>query len=378
MTMAVKKTLRRYIFWAFFIGLILLLSGCLREFFLPISPQKEGEEIISAEEEAGQAEKERLPEGVLYPRIYLVDGKRECLLPVTVALPWTEGVAKATLEKLIEGPTPAQEMRYGLSSPLPPTTKVRGLTIREGLAKLDISASFLDYDPGEEELVLNSVIFTLLQFPAVKNVQLLVEGAALETFPGGTSGKENFGREQVLNRDVGGEEDLSGLEQTQAVTIYFCTVLGENHIFYVPVTRLVPAEEDIVAVTVKELLKGPHAGRFLFSELPAGTKLRNFMLEEGVLTVDFSREILDYQGGLSGEKNMLMQLILTLTEIPGVEKVQVLIAGEKTTLAYGTSFEGPLAQPLMINPLFSSSPGGVHDGQDFKNMNGQEEGRTNN
>ena len=148
MTMAVKKTLRRYIFWAFFIGLILLLSGCLREFFLPISPQKEGAEIISAEEEAGQAEKERLPEGVLYPRIYLVDGKRECLLPVTVALPWTEGVAKATLEKLIEGPTPAQEMRYGLSSPLPPTTKVRGLTIREGLAKLDISASFLDYDRG--------------------------------------------------------------------------------------------------------------------------------------------------------------------------------------------------------------------------------------
>lgn len=366
----IKRFLQRYIFWVILIGLVLLFSGCLQNLFLSDSAQKkEAGDVLPAGEKPGQAENKELPEGVLYPRLYLVDGKKEYLLPVTVALPWTEGVAKATLNKLIEGPAPAQEMRYGLSSPLPPATKVLGLTIREGLARLDLNAAFLDYNPGEEEFVLNSVIFTLLQFPAVENVQLLVEGAVLETFPGGTCGKEAFGSEQGLNREAG-EGGSHGLEKTQAVTVYFCTLLGENHVFYVPVTRLVPAEEDPVVLAVRELLRGPQTGGFLFTDLPAGSGLRNFSLKDGVLTVDFSRELLGYQGGLRGEQNILTQLVLTLTEIPDVEKVQILIAGEETELPYGTSFKELLARPVLINSLFNYYQSDVHDGP--------EEGRLNN
>lgn len=365
MTMAVKKIFPCFIFWAVIAGSILLLSGCLQEYLPHL--QKEEVEIFPAEEEAEQQEEESLPTGVLYPKIYLVDGKGKYLLPVTVTLPWTEGVARATLEKLIEGPTPAQEMRYGLRSPLSPTTKVRGLAIREGVAKLDLNAAFLDYDPGEEEFVLNSVIFTLLQFPAVNNVQLLVEGIAPEDFPGGTSAREAWDRKQGINREV--EEDLVDLEKTEAVTLYFCTVLGENDIFYVPVTRFVSAEKGIVEVTIEELCKGPRAGSSLFSDLPAGVQLQSFVLQEGILTANFSREILNYRGGRRGEKNMLMQLILTLTEIPGVDKVQVLIAGEKMNLPYGTPCQEPLAQPLMVNPLFNPFPDGVQDGRDLPNIN---------
>lgn len=375
--MAVKKPPQQVVIWVFIIVLILLLAGCLQDFPRPTSPQEEGSDDVTPQEGKGQAEEERLPEGVLYPQLYLLDGRKEYLLPVTVALPWTEGVAGATLKKLIEGPTPAQEMRYGLSSPLPPTTKVQGLSIREGLAKLDLNAAFLDYDPGEEELVLNSVIFTLLQFPAIKNVQLLVEGASLDIFPGGTSGKEIFGRERGLNRKAGGEGSADP-GATQAVTIYFCTILGENNVFYVPITRYVSVEEDVVAATVEELLNGPPAGCFLFSDLPAGTKLYNFRLADGVLTVDFSQEILDYRGGLRGEKNMFMQLILTLTEIPGVEKVQILIAGEKTFLPYGTSFTEPLVQPVLINPLFNSYRDTAYDGPSSGDTNDLGEGTVNN
>ena len=365
MTMAVRKIFSCIIFWAIIAGSVLLLSGCLQEYFPHF--QKEEVENHPAEEEAEQWEEESLPTGVLYPRIYLAEGKGKYLLPVTVSLPWTEGVARATLEKLIEGPTPAQEMRYGLRSPLPPSAKVRGLVIREGLAKLDLNAAFLDYDPGEEEFVLNSVLFTLLQFPAVNNVQLLIEGVVPEVFPGGTSAQEAWSREQGINREV--EEELAGLEKSRAVTLYFCTVLGENHIFYVPVTRFVAAEKGIVEVTIEELFKGPRAGSSLFSDLPAGVQLRGFVLQEGVLTIDFSKEILYYRGGRRGEKNMLMQLILTLTEIPGVDKVQMLIAGEKMNLPYGTPCQEPLAQPLMVNPLVGSSPNGVHDEQDLPRVN---------
>jgi len=305
--------------------------------------------IIPEEKKRDYLEQENLPEGVLYLKVYFLEGRGHYLLPITFAFPWTEGVARASLEKLIEGPTPAQEMRFGLRSPVPPTTKILGLTIRDGLAKLDLSRSFLSYDPGEERQVLNSLIFTLLQFPTIKEVEILVEGEVPEFFPGGTPGKGPFDRDRGLNLEVG--EDTGDLENTRKVTLYFCTVLGENHIFYVPVTRLVSGSRDIFKAAVEELLKGPRPGGFLFSELPEGTKLRSLTLQEGTLIVDLSRELINYKGGLRGEKNIFSQLVLTLTDIEEVERVQVLVEGEKTVLPYGTSFQEPLLRPLLVNHL---------------------------
>jgi germination protein M len=333
-------------------AVLFLVQGCLQDFLPRELQQKEGPELIVPEEEkreeVGQV-KEKLPEGVLALQVYFLEEKGKHLLPITITIPWTEGVGRAALKKLIEGPTPAQEMRYGLCSLIPPTTEILGLTIRDGLAKLDLSESFLKYDPGEERSVLNSIIFTLLQFPTVKMVQLLVEGEVLDVFPGGTPGKGTFSRERGINLEVA--EDVGTLEDSQLVTLYFCTVLGENHIFYVPVSRVVAGKDDIFKVTIQELLKGPRADSFLFSELPAGTTLRSFKMEGGTLVVDFSRDLLSYKGGLSGEKNIYAQLVLTLTEIPGVEKVQLLVEGEKKILRYGTSFQEPLSRPLLINPL---------------------------
>jgi germination protein M len=329
-----------------------MLEGCLQDFLPREQQQKEEPELIIPGEDKREQfdkEKEKLPEGVLYLQVYFLEGRGNYLLPVTITLPWTEGVGRAALEKLIEGPTPAQEMRYGLSSPIPPTTEVLGLKIRDGLAKLDLSGSFLSYDPGEERSVLNGIIFTLLQFPTVKDVQLLVEGIAPEVFPGGTPGKGTFSRERGINLEVA--EDISNFEDAQLVTLYFCTALGDNHIFYVPVSRVVAGNDDIFKVTIEELLKGPRPGGFLFSELPAGTELRSFTLNEGTLLVNFSSELLNYKGGLSGEKNIYAQIVLTLTEIPGVERVQLLVEGKKIILNYGTSFQEPLSRPLLINPL---------------------------
>ena len=335
-----------------FLAFFLIQGGCLQDYLPRLLQQKEEPKIVvPGKEEAEQFEEEteKIPEGVLCLQVYFLEERGNRLLPITVTLPWTEGVGRAALEKLIEGPSPAQEMRYGISSPLPPTTKILGLAIRDGLAKVDLSNSFLSYDPGKEKTVLSSIVFTLLQFPTIKEVQLLVEGSVPALFPGGTPGKNAFNREMCINSET--NEGIAVFEDSRAVTLYFCTVLGENHIFYLPVSRTVADDEDIVKVAIKELVKGPRPDSFLFSELPAGTELLGSTLQENVLTVNLSREILNYKGGLSGEKNIYAQILLTLTELPGVERVQLLVEGEKTTFSYGTSFQKPLSRPLLINPL---------------------------
>ncbi len=345
------KIFQRLMLFFCLTGLIFVL-GCSQDFFPYLSREKEGPQIVIPEEQKREdirKGQEEVPEGILYLQVYYVDGKGNYLVPVTVPVPWTQGVARAALEEMINGPTPAQEMRYGLSSPLPPMTRVLGLTIRDGLAKVDFSEDIMSYDPENERNVLNSIIFTLLQFPSVKEVQIMVEGFSPDEFPGGTSGKGTFGWERGLNLEVA--DEVIELDSTQVITLYFCSVLGENHIFYIPVTRVISADSDIIKATLEELLKGPRPESSLFTELPPGTELRNFAIQDNTVIVDFSKEILNYKGGLSGEKNVIMQTVLTLTQIPGVEKVQLLVDGEKIVLNYGTSLNEYYLRPLIINPL---------------------------
>ncbi len=328
------------------------VQGCVQDFFPYLSREKEDPRDVIPEENAGGGvgqQQEKPPEGILYLQVYYVDGKNNYLVPVTVPVPWTQGVARAALEELIEGPTPAQEMRYGLTSPLPPITKILGLSIRDGLARVDLSEDIMSYDPGDERNVLNSIVFTLLQFPSIKEVQIMVEGFSPDEFPGGASGKGTFGKERGLNLEVA--DEVIKLAETQPITLYYCIVLGENHIFYMPVTRVISADKEIIKATLEELLRGPQLGGSLFSELPSETKLRDYMMQDNTLIADFSKEILNYKGGLSGERNVIMQVVLTLTQIPGVERVQLLVEGEKIKLDYGTPLDEPFLRPQVINPL---------------------------
>ncbi|MEW5920452.1 MAG: GerMN domain-containing protein [Bacillota bacterium] len=334
-------------------AVLLGTTGCLQNFVPQLFREKEQKKSIVAEEqkkpEQQEIVREELPPGVLRYQVYFLEEKSHNLLPVTVLQPWTEGVARAALERLIKGPTPAEEMRFGISSPLPPQTAIVGINIRGGLCRVDFSRAFLDYDPGMEREVLTSVVYTLLQFNTVNEVEIVVEGSPVEIFPGGTPGRGTFNMQHSLNLEVA--DNVGDLAAAQQLRLYFCTLLGENSIFYVPITRVVAEKGELVQTAVDELLKGPRPGSNLFSDLPPGTKLHNFSLQGGILLVDFSRELLQYQGGRSGEENIINQLVLTLTALPGVERVQILVEGEKLLLPHGTSLKTPLPPPLLYNQL---------------------------
>ncbi len=353
-----KKSLS-YLLLFFCLSVVLLLtaSGCLQDYLPQLLREKEDGSMAAGEkDEATEPRRqgsvpvqEELPPGVLRYQVYFLEAEHHYLLPVTVLQPWTEGVARAALEKLIQGPTPAEEIRFGLSSPLPPQTSILGINIRGGLCRVDFSRTFLDYDPGMEREVLASVIHTLLQFNTVNEVEIVVEGSPVEVFPGGTPGRGTFDRQHGLNLEIA--PDVKTLETAQQLRLYFCTLRGANSVFYVPVTRVVTAKEDLVQAALEELLKGPRPGSNLFSDLPAGVKMRNYNLKGGILEVDLSRELLQYRGGRSGEENVINQLVLTLTELPGVERVQILVEGETPLLPYGMPLQGPLAPPLFYNQL---------------------------
>lgn len=74
------------------------------------------------------------------------------------------------------------------NSPLPPGTRVRSVKFGDdGVATVDFNTAFQKNFPGGDEneaLTLNAVVATLGQFPGVKRVQFLVEGAKIDSLGG--------------------------------------------------------------------------------------------------------------------------------------------------------------------------------------------------
>lgn len=337
--------------------LSLILTSCQSTFW-PELREKETEQMIQEEPEQAVPFEDIqrgetnffVPEGMRVHTVYFAVAGGSYLVPINLAIPQTEGIARATLEKLIAGPSPGWEMRYGLQAVLPSATQVLGLTIREGLARVDLSQEVLAYEPEKERMMIDALVYTLTQFSTVDHVALMVEGEFLTELPGGTPGGEHWGRERGINLEV--KDSVEDFTAATRLTLYFCLPAGEK-IFYLPVTRVVPAvnEEELARVALQELLAGPRRGSGLFSDLPPELGAKEITRDEQGLVVNFNSALSAYRGGVAGAENMLNQIILTLTELPGVEKVQLLVEGEQVVLPDSISLLSFQSRPEYYNFL---------------------------
>jgi germination protein M len=94
----------------------------------------------------------------------------------------TPRVATAAVEALLEGPT-AAERAQGFSTAIPSGTRLHGISIRSGVATVDLSS---DYQSGggshSMEVRLGQVVYTLTQFPTVAKVRFRLDGTPVDVF----------------------------------------------------------------------------------------------------------------------------------------------------------------------------------------------------
>ena len=103
------------------------------------------------------------------------------------------------------------------------------------------------------------------------------------------------------------------------------------------VTREVPKGKGSAPFAARELLKGPtkperEAG--YFSEIPAGVRLRSIAIEGDTAVVDLSSNIGEYGGGTARVEGIVAEIVYTLTDLSGVERVSILVDG-KSGVALG-------------------------------------------
>ncbi|MHB1894551.1 MAG: GerMN domain-containing protein [Candidatus Dormibacteria bacterium] len=94
-------------------------------------------------------------------------------------VPATKAIARAAMTELLSGPT-ALESRAGLSSQVPPGTRLLGLSISGQVATVNLSGEFSSSgSPSSARARLAQVTFTLTHFPGVTSVQFEVQGQAV-------------------------------------------------------------------------------------------------------------------------------------------------------------------------------------------------------
>ena len=114
--------------------------------------------------------------------VYFALGEK--IQPVGRTVPNAAEPARGAVEALLEGPS-ATEQDRGVTTSVPAGTTLRGLTIANGVATVDLSREFESGGGSlSMQMRLAQLVYTLTQFPTVSSVALRLEGTPVTALGG--------------------------------------------------------------------------------------------------------------------------------------------------------------------------------------------------
>lgn len=240
--------------------------------------------------------------------------------------------AQTAIQELIKGPTTP-----GLYPTIPNGTKLLDIKIENGTATVNFSKEFKENHHGGstgEAMTINSIVDTLTEFPSIKQVKFLIEGKEEETLAGHV----------IFNQPFTRNENIIG----QRIRLYFS---DKDANFLVPEYMDIQRKEpNIIKRIVQELIKGP-MDPSLKPTMTAGLSEKDVLgaeVDGDTAIVNFSSNLKTMHGGGSaGETMTVYSIVDSITELPNIKRVQILIDGKKQdTLAGHMAID----EPIMRNP----------------------------
>jgi len=261
------------------------------------------------------------PQGETVSTVVFYEDGDGYLVPVTRQVEKTDGIAKATLNLMVQNEAnDLQAARLGLQTVIPTGTTFE-IDIHDGRANVNVSKEALNCSSAEQEaLMVDAITNAMTCFATVEEVTLEFDGQKRSRLTYGTDVSGVF---------AGGNLNLEAVETFSSdaglVQLYFPSQTGR---LLVPVTRAVYSTQD-PATAVLELAKGPRDDSGLERALPSDCGVKSVTMKNGVVTVDFSKEFKQVMEASDGGQQAVRAILFTCAQFPGVKKVEVLVEGEK-------------------------------------------------
>lgn len=218
--------------------------------------------------------------------------------------------------------TKSNQLPAGTTSLISPMTTLNDYKLDNGVLTLDLSADFLDYTTEEEQDLLSSLVWTYTELADVDKVKFEIDGESVNNLNGALSVGRGLDRSMGINLEL----DTTNYDETQLVTLYFVTDDSQEGLL-VPVTRLISASTDPITYAVSALIQGPVNENYISVFDQNTTLLSEPVVSEGLISLNFSKELYYDSEQTKVSSMMLTQLVMTLTELEDIEMVSVSING---------------------------------------------------
>jgi germination protein M len=349
------------------IGLLVVLTGCVfkgEQSLTEMDPPKDAEETKNAnyvenlENENGKNEgkenkqdaEDNATEETVKRQLYLLDSNG-MVVPQTVELPKAESKAVATqvLEYLIKDGPVTQLLPNGFQAVLPAGTQILGLDLKEdGTLVVDVSKEFTNYRPEDEQKILQSMTYTLTQFENVDRIKLWINGYEKKEMPvNGTPIGDGYSRANGINIYEGDTVDLM---DSKAVTLYYPSQ-HDGKFYHVPITQHVEVEKgNTYQSIVQALIEGPSYDLNLLNVFNNGTSLtKKPTYNDGIVSLTFNEAVLSNVEKSSISDELMQTIVLTLTDQPGVEAVDVKVENvEQVYNESGKAYAEPVTRATFV------------------------------
>ena len=225
----------------------------------------------------------------------------------------SEALIEELLEKLQSAPDSSK-----LRQTIPTNVKVNSFILNGAYLYIDFSEEYKALKPEEELLVRAAIVKTMVQIEGCSLVAFTIDSEPLHTHNGtlvGSMSADSF----VENP---GKQINSSMETT--LTLYFASKDGTE---LIGERRNVHYNTNISMekLVMEQLIEGPKRSNSL-STVPSNTNLITVSVVDGVCYVNVS-DTIAVQNAEVNEEIVLYSIVNSLTEIPGVTKVQIAING---------------------------------------------------
>ena len=143
---------------------------------------------------------------------------------------------------------------------------------------------------------------------------------------------ERYTEKPVITKEVPyKEEEIKEVEPVPTeemveANLYFS---DSQAMYLVPEKRKISQVPSLARQAVVELIKGPESSD-LYPTIPEGTQVNEVYIVDDIVYIDLSEEIFkNHPGGSSGELMTVYSIVNTLTEIPMIKGVQILVEGNE-------------------------------------------------
>ena len=217
-------------------------------------------------------------------------------------------------------------------SPLAMGFNVLGVEYQEGSLVLNMDDNYSKLSSTTEVLVRAAIVRTLIQADGVNRVQILVNGNQLVDGAGDPVGWMTEG--QFIYNDG---SEINSYDQIR-VKLYFANEAGDKLIAAYR-EKFYSTNTSLERFVVDEILAGP-SGKIagLYATISPDTKILSVMTKDGICYVNFDSNFLTVVNNVNLDVE-IYSIVNSLTELQGVNRVQILVDGDVPDIFGSAMFE---------------------------------------